>query len=135
MTIEERLKDYILMKNRSVREFAMKIGMPVSTINMIFKRGIENSSVTTVIRICRGLGISTDELAEGRITPVGLPSLDPVKLEDIFGTAKQAIINADAITLDGEVLSASDIDAVIRSLDVIMEVQKNYTAFNKKEGE
>lgn len=132
MTIEERLKDYILSKHRSVRAFAMSIGIPVSTINMIFKRGIENSSVTTVIRICRGLGISTDELAEGRITPVTTPTLDPVKLEDIFADTKHRILTAEGLTMDGKTMTDADIQSIVKSLDLLIEVQKNYNEFERR---
>ncbi len=69
MTIEERLKDYILSRYNSVREFTIHADIPYTTLDSIFKRGIGNSSVNNVIKICRALNISADELADGNITP------------------------------------------------------------------
>lgn len=66
-TSEDKLKDYILSKYKSVREFAIAIDMPYSTIDSIFKRGVRKASVDNVIRICDFLNISTDSLIDGRI--------------------------------------------------------------------
>lgn len=69
MTTEKMLKDYILSRYNSVREFTIQADIPYTTLDSIFKRGIGNSSVTNVIKICRALGISADGLADGRIEP------------------------------------------------------------------
>ncbi len=68
MSIEQKLKDLILSNYSSVREFSRMIDMPYSTLDSIFKRGIENASVSNIIRICTELSISVDELAHGNIT-------------------------------------------------------------------
>lgn len=64
---EDKLKEYILSKYKSIREFALAIEMPYSTIDSIFKRGIRKASVDNIIRICDFLGLSTDALIDGRI--------------------------------------------------------------------
>ena len=69
MLVEEKLKSYILERYKSIREFTISIDMSYSTLDSIFKRGIGNSSLTNVIKVCRGLGISVDDLADGKITP------------------------------------------------------------------
>lgn len=66
-TSEDRLKEYILTKYKSVREFTGAIDMPYSTVDSIFKRGIRNASVENIIKICDFLGISTDALINGYI--------------------------------------------------------------------
>ncbi len=68
MSIEQALKDLILSKYGSISEFSASISMPNSTVNSILRRGVDNSNVANVIAICDALGISTDELAAGRIT-------------------------------------------------------------------
>ena len=72
MTTEEQLKEFILSKYKSLRNFVNTSGIdiPYTTIDGIFKRGIGNSSVTTIIKLCQTLGISTDELANGNIVPI-----------------------------------------------------------------
>lgn len=67
MTIEETLKQMVLDRYGSVREFSIKNNIPYSTITSIFKRGISNAGINTIIKVCDALSISTDELALGRI--------------------------------------------------------------------
>ena len=84
MTTEEKLRAFILSKYKSVLEFTQAIDMPYGTIQSIFKRGIQNSSVTNIIKICQALGISTDDLAQGNIVPASKIIPEPSKIEDIF---------------------------------------------------
>ena len=67
MTIEDKLKNLILEQYTSVREFTIKIDMAYSTLDSIFKRGIQNATLTNVLKICKGLHISADALANGDI--------------------------------------------------------------------
>lgn len=70
MEIEEQLRQLIIKKYGSVNKFAQDCGITQSTIFTLFNRGIQRGNITTVITICRKLGISTDELCQGRITPL-----------------------------------------------------------------
>lgn len=65
--IEIALKQLILAKYRSIREFSIDVDLPYSTIDTILKRGILNASVNNVIKICKTLNISVDLLARGII--------------------------------------------------------------------
>lgn len=67
---EDLLKEYILSKYRSIREFTIDTGMPYSTLDTILKRGIRNASIDNILKICQTLGISTDALVNGKIEPV-----------------------------------------------------------------
>ncbi|HRX59586.1 MAG TPA: helix-turn-helix transcriptional regulator [Eubacteriales bacterium] len=67
MAVEQELKALILRDYRSVRAFSEKVDLPYSTIDSIFKRGIANSSVANILKICKELGIDADALGEGRI--------------------------------------------------------------------
>ena len=69
MNIEQQLKELVISKYGSVRNFSAMIGMPNSTTDSIFKRGILNSSVTSIIKICDVLQISVDSLSRGHIEP------------------------------------------------------------------
>lgn len=68
MTIEEELKELMIKKSGSVNKFAQSCGLPTSTIATMFTRGIDKTNVNTIIKICQSLQISTDELANGKIT-------------------------------------------------------------------
>lgn len=66
-TSEDKLKNLILGKYKSIREFTTIVEMPYSTVDSIFKRGIRKASVDNLIKICEELGISADALVDGRI--------------------------------------------------------------------
>ena len=70
MTIEEQLRDLMIKKSGSVNKFAQECGLSQSTIFTIFQRGVAKANVNSIIKICQALKISTDELANGKITPL-----------------------------------------------------------------
>lgn len=61
---EEKLKKKILERYGSIRQFSLKIGVPHTTIDSILKRGIINSNVGNVIKICKELDVSIEKLIE-----------------------------------------------------------------------
>lgn len=65
--IEEKIKSLIIERYGSVKRFADKIQVPYTTIDTILKRGMLNSNVLNVIKICNELGINVDELANGKV--------------------------------------------------------------------
>ena len=67
MTIEDELRGLMVKKSGSVNKFASECGVPYSTIASIFRRGVINTNINTIIKICSYLQISTDELSNGRI--------------------------------------------------------------------
>ena len=125
MTIEEKLKMYILTKYHSIREFTMEIDLPYSTMATILKRGIENSNVNNIIKICQALKISADELAAGNIVPLPV-SNDPevVALEDITESAKQKLNEAKEVTLDGVPIKKDMLRRFIAYFDLLIEMEK-----------
>ena len=78
MTATEKLKECIENKYKSVREFTQRIDMPYTTLHSIFRRGIENSSVSNISKICTSLNISLEALLKNEIKscPVPLPNND-----------------------------------------------------------
>ena len=124
MTTEDRLRNYILSKYRSLREFSQKIDMPYSTINTIMKRGIDNSSVNNIIRICQALNISTDDLVNGKIVPNTEDHRDTIRIEDILEETKQKLLNADNLTIGDRSADEADITAIINQLEIAIEIQK-----------
>lgn len=58
----EMLKEMIDRKWKSRRSFAEHVGLPPSTLASMLERGIGNASIDNVIKVCAGLGITTDEL-------------------------------------------------------------------------
>lgn len=130
MTIEEKLKDYILKKYSSMREFTIDIGLPYSTMATILKRGIANSNVNNIIKICQALGISADELAAGNIVPVPVSEEhDEIAIEDVLEHAKQLLMQADNVTIFNKKADHDRIHRITTYLDILLESEKR----NKKE--
>lgn len=65
--VEEKIKELIITRYGTVKWFAKKIDVPYTTIDTILKRGVLNSNVLNVIKICNELGINVDELANGKV--------------------------------------------------------------------
>lgn len=61
ITREDYLKTLIQTQYPSIRSFSEHINMPYSTLTSILKN-VGGASVDNVIKICKGLGISTDQL-------------------------------------------------------------------------
>jgi|GEM_PF-532507 len=67
ISVEEKLKELILCRYKSLREFTVKIGMPYSTFDTILKRGVDKANIINILKICDELKISADKLANGVI--------------------------------------------------------------------
>lgn len=67
MSIEEQLKEAILVQYKSIRAFTMDIDIPYSTIDNMLKRGVSGASVSTVIKVCNSLGIDIESLQTDEI--------------------------------------------------------------------
>lgn len=70
MNIEKKLQDFILLKFDSVNQFCQESGISSSTIFTVFRRGINSSSTTTILRICRALNIDAQALYNGKIQEI-----------------------------------------------------------------
>lgn len=130
MTIEEKIKDLILKRYHSIREFSIATDIPYTTLDSILKRGIGNSSVTNVIKISKALGISVDALADGEIVPIlkrSLPaknSTDLIEIKEILTDTKDRLTHSGELTLDGDPISKSEIKSIIDAIDVGVEIAK-----------
>ena len=123
MGIEERLKELIKNRYGSIREFTKAIDMPYSTVASIFTRGIDNASVTNVIRICSALGISADALVStGRIIPVRTVPEDTKELRELLRDVRTKVLTYDGLTVGGRPADHLDRLAVVTALDIAVEV-------------
>ena len=80
--LEEKLKSIIIDKYGSVRQFSFKIDIPYTTVDSILKRGIDNSNVGNVIKMCKALNISIDSLLDNKEVISNL-SFDNAELVEI----------------------------------------------------
>lgn len=64
MTRETRLRNLILDRYPSLRQFALAAGIPPSTLLTLLSRGIGGASFDVMMRICQRLGIDPKILNE-----------------------------------------------------------------------
>ena len=125
MTTEEKLRELILSRYKSIREFTQAIDLPYTTMDSILRRGVGNSSVTNIIKICRALRISVDELADGKIVhsyEVSPPD-QITEIDDIVREAKSKL-SRGKLTLGGQPVSRSSIKSIIDAVEVGVEIAK-----------
>ena len=91
MTSTEILKLYIESRYKSVREFTIAIDMPYTTLHSIFRRGIENSSVANINRICEELQISMPDLLHNQIVPISKTTSKKKEVNSTFDDLVLAI--------------------------------------------
>lgn len=119
MQVEYILKGMIIEKYGSVSEFSKRIGMANSTLTTILKNGVHSASVDNVIKICKALDISTDELAHDRIVPKS--SLEqPTDINDLMRMFKLQI-NSSALTLGEHALDDNDKQCMIDAMNLGIE--------------
>ena len=119
MTIEEKLKKHILTKHKSIREFVKCADLPYSTVDGILKRGIANSSIGNVLKICKALQISADELANGKIVPNNNKASRHVFFTEIPEMLEYMRNHPDEysdLTVDGQPLNQVEWDTMLNSL-------------------
>ncbi|MBE6716244.1 MAG: hypothetical protein E7573_04925 [Ruminococcaceae bacterium] len=62
MIREQKLRNLILDKYKSLRQFASEVNIPYSTLMTILSRDIGGASFDTVMIICTKLGIDPKEI-------------------------------------------------------------------------
>lgn len=128
MTTEDKLKDLILKRYHSIREFTILIDIPYTTMDSIFRRGVGNSNLSNIIKICKALSISADALADGEIVPVkkrpATPINDRIEVKDILSDTKDRLIHSGEMTLDGNPIGKAGIESIIDAMDVGVEIAR-----------
>lgn len=131
MNVEERLKELIIKKYGTMKDFTDYIGIPNSTFANILRRGVQNANVLTIIKICQALEISTDDLAAGKIVPIKREEAPKTRIEDIFDDVKQQLLNAQNLTIDDEPATADEIMLLVNTLDVSLQINKKQRMIKK----
>ena len=118
MTIEEKLKELILQQFSSLRNFTTLVGLPYSTVDGILKRGIKNATISNVLTICDALGISADELGNGKIVPVFNKNRQiTTELDSIISFTRMNVDNG-TLTIDGKPLKQSEMHTLLDAIEI-----------------
>lgn len=88
MTLEEQLKAEILSKYKSIRAFTQQFGISYSTLDSIFKRGIKNAGIDTILKIFGALNIDIESVKTG-----SLKRATPLPVDNFYTVDEQSLIN------------------------------------------
>lgn len=121
--LEEQIKQLIIDKYGSIRQFALKIDVPYTTIDSILKRGIDNSNVSNVIKMCKALDISVDKSIENKELISNL-SFDNASIIDISSDTIQ-------IPVLGSIKAGTPIEAQEDILEYV-DIPKDWTKGGKQ---
>ena len=118
MSIEQKLKDLIISRYDNIYTFTKSIGIPNSTFASIMQRGIMNSNVGSLFKICKSLDLSMDKLCEGEIVFLSdLPEPDPLSVNSRIDALCTDLHTQKNITVDGSQISekrAADIATLLQ---------------------
>lgn len=120
MTIENQLRELILLKYGSLREFTFNIGLPYSTLSTILKNGIMTANISNVVKICNALSIKIDELVEGRLVE-NIPGEKLLDVEKIFNQTK-INIQYPNVKINGQKLDKNTQKMLIFSIDLTYQL-------------
>lgn len=125
-TIEDKLKDFILSRYKSLREFTIANDIPHSTFVSILKRGIPNASIGNIIKICEALHLSVDALAKGEIVPnfEARPSNPTLDVKDVVNDVKAKLSHAETLTINGVKVDIESVEPIIEALDIGFEMSR-----------
>ncbi len=121
--LEEQLKKIIIDKYGSIRKFAIKIDVPYTTIDSILKRGIDNSNVGNVIKMCKELNLSVDKLVDDN------EIIDIINFDN--GTVLDSFRDTIQIPVLGTIKAGIEIEAQQDIIEYI-DIPKEWTKGNKK---
>lgn len=88
MTLEEQLKAEILSKYKSIRAFTQQFGISYSTLDSIFKRGIKNAGIDTILKIFGALNIDIESVKTG-----SLKRISALPIDNFYTVDEQTLIN------------------------------------------
>ena len=103
MSLEEQLKQEILGRYKSIREFSAMTGIPYSTVDSVLKRGIKNSGVGTVIKIFSFLDIDVESISSEtlkRINTLEKTKNPPSTDESALGGGRISIEDSNRLLVD-----------------------------------
>ncbi len=68
MNLEEQLKAEILSKYKSIRAFTTAINIPYSTLDSVFRRGLVNAGINTMLKVFDALNLDIESVSTGKLS-------------------------------------------------------------------
>ena len=125
MTVEERLKNYINARYSSVLEFCETSGIPNSTLQTVFKRGIKSSTGKTIFKICDALSLDPNALYAGEIKTTKPKKKSPQDPEDVIEYI--AKMETAPLTFHGEELTEDQKKTIVLGAKIAVGIATKST--------
>lgn len=125
MSIEDQLKNEILRRYKTVKGFSEHIGVPNSTVNSMFKRGIKNAGIVSMIKIFSALDLDIASVADGSLRKIGVKKC----CDDLNGTdceRAESMLDLSMEERAAVMIMRTNSDARAQIL-LVMEMHKNGT--------
>lgn len=136
MEREEVLKNYICMKYKSVRQFAIDKNLKYSTIAGLLSHSLGKANLDTVFEICKALNISADALIENGII-VEKPSEDhysrQLKRLEAYAFYLSNLAKSQDFTIDDIPLSQEEGKIFDAGFETLIDVIRKYRENSEKE--
>lgn len=125
MTVEQKLKKLIIDTYGSVLEFTNQIGIPNSTLNSIFNRGVNTGTLANILKICDALHISADALARGEIEYTYTPKEQPTNdVNEILANTRRQLLTDRALMFNGKQADDESIQSILDAMEVGIQIAK-----------
>lgn len=95
MTKEEILKAEILAQYKSIRQFAIEIDIPYSSLMSALDKGVSGMAYDTVLSICKKLGISPVDFSKNEIDNIN-------SIDELSDHTKRLISYYGKLNVDGQ---------------------------------
>lgn len=122
MTVEEQLKAEILKQYKSVRAFTTEIGIPYTTLDSVFKRGIAKAGIGTMIKVFDALNLDIESIPSGVLktkkTPEPESPVSEAEIDRVAGILYNAFLDAGLIE-EGQDLTPEQIDFLDGLISII----------------
>lgn len=122
MTVEEQLKAEILKQYKSVRAFTTEIGIPYTTLDSVFKRGIAKAGIGTMIKVFDALNLDIESIPSGVLKTKKAPEpespVSEAEIDRVAGILYKAFLDAGLIE-EGQDLTPEQIDFLDGLISII----------------
>jgi predicted transcriptional regulator len=111
----ELLKKLIVKTGLSMRAFSEKAGIPNTTLHSMLERGIGKAAVDNVIKVCKSLGITVEQLEE-------MAANDSAEIKEKPNTENQ--LETIAAHFEGEEFTKDDLDDIENFIKYVKSKKK-----------
>lgn len=132
MKTEQKLHDLIISEYGAISTFTKNIGIPNSTFASIMQRGIMNSNMSSIFKICQALHISIDQLCEGEIISMSdMPKPGPLDIPKQIEKLCLEIRSRDQVVVDGEPISEYTAETYAQLIELMATYTRNVRTSNE----